>query len=159
MGLPTPCSQTSARAAESLPRTNELLHVSPYRRKAFTRAMNAGWAVQKVLCTCIGAGLAVRRVPCTSSQHAWTCRESFARSRSREFQCIDILVPQIWHHAPHPSNDQNMPNNDVFSTTIITFSGWGSASGILAAAGCAWGQSSVPANLAMQCFCTDCVGK
>ena len=41
------------------------------------------------------------------------------------FQCIDILVPQIWHHAPHPSNDQNMPNNDVFSTTIITFSGCG----------------------------------
>ena len=78
---------------------------------------------------------------------------------SRIFQSIDILVPQIWHHAPHPSNDQNMPINDVFSTTIITFSGWGSASGILSAAGCTWGQSSVPANLAMQRFCTDCVGK
>ena len=77
----------------------------PLQAESVHQAMNAGLAVQKVLCTCIGAGLAVRRVPCTSSQHAWTCRESFARSRSREFQCIDTLVPQIWHHAPHPSND------------------------------------------------------
>ena len=49
-----------------------------------------------------GARLAVQRVLCTSSQLAWTCKESFARSSFREIQSIDILVPKIWYHVPHP---------------------------------------------------------
>ena len=49
-----------------------------------------------------GARLAVQRVLCTSSQLAWTCKESFARSSFRENQSIDILVPKIWYHVPHP---------------------------------------------------------
>ena len=61
MGLPTPCSQTSARVALSLPRTAKPLHVFPYRRRAFTRAMTAGLTVQRVICTFMGAGLALKR--------------------------------------------------------------------------------------------------
>ena len=85
-----------------------------YRRRLFSGALKAGLTVQRVTCTCMGAGLAVRRVLCTSSQLAWTCRESFARSSFREIQSIDILVPKIWYHVPHPSNDQNMPKTTPF---------------------------------------------
>ena len=46
-------------------------------------AMTAGLTVQRVTCTCMGAGLAVRRVLCTSSQLAWTCKKSCARSHPR----------------------------------------------------------------------------
>ena len=86
----------------------------PYRRRVFSEALKAGLTVQRVTCTCMGAGLAVRRVLCTSSQLAWTCKESFARSSFREIQSIDILVPKIWYHVPHPSNDQNMPKTTSF---------------------------------------------
>ena len=80
----------------------------------FSGALKAGLTVQRVTCMCMGVGLAVRRVLCTSIQLAWTCRESFARSSFREIQSIDILVPKIWYHAPHPSNDQNMSKTTSF---------------------------------------------
>ena len=37
-----------------------------------------------------------------------TCKEPLARSSFREIQSIDILVPKIWYHVPHPWNDQNI---------------------------------------------------
>ena len=83
-------------------------------RRAFSGAMKAGLNVQSSICTCMGAGLAVRRVLCTSSQFAWTCKESFARSSFREIQSMDILVPKIWYPAPHPSNDQNIAKTTPF---------------------------------------------
>ena len=76
--------------------------------------MGAGLTVQRVTCTCMGAGLAVRRVLWTSSQLAWECRESSARSSSQEIQPISILVPRIWFQAPHPSNCQNIPKTKPF---------------------------------------------
>ena len=76
--------------------------------------MKAGMTVQRVTCTCMRAGLGVRRKLCTSSQLVWTCKVSFARSSCREIQCIDILVPKIWYHVPHTSNDQNMPKTTSF---------------------------------------------
>ena len=70
MGLPTPCSQTSARVALSLPRTAKPLHVLPSRRRMFSMAMKAGLAVQRVICTSMGAGLAVQTALCTSGEQA-----------------------------------------------------------------------------------------
>ena len=71
-------------------------------QKALCTSKKAGLTVQRVICTCTGAALAVQRVLNTSSQLAWTCKESFARSSFREIQSIDILVPKIWYHAPPP---------------------------------------------------------
>ena len=102
-------------------RSWETQHERPYRRRVLSGARRTGLTVQRAICTCMGAGLAVRRVLCTSSQLAWTCKESLARSSLREIQSIDILVPKIWYHVPHPSNDQNITKmtsfqrqNDVF---------------------------------------------
>ena len=113
----------------------------PYRRRAFSRGMETCLTVQRVLCTssqlaqtckesfarshpsanraevlCMnkGAGLAVQKVFCTSSQLALACIESLARSSSREMQSIDILVPKICYHVPHPSHDQNMTKTTPF---------------------------------------------
>ena len=76
--------------------------------------MKAGLTVQRGVCTCKGASLAVQRVLCTSRQLAWTCKETFARSDSGEIQSIDILVPRIWYHVPHPSNNQNIAKTTPF---------------------------------------------
>ena len=84
------------------------------RTGVFSGAMKAGLTVQRVICTCKGASLAVQRVLCTSRQLAWTCKETFARSNFGEIQSIDILVPRIWYHAPHPSNNQNMAETTPF---------------------------------------------
>ena len=65
-------------------------------------------------CTCKGVSLTVQRVLWTSSQLASTCKESLARSSFREIQSINILVPKIQYHVPHPSNDQNMPKTTSF---------------------------------------------
>ena len=86
----------------------------PYRRRVFSEAMKAGLTVQRATCTCMGAGLAARRMLCTCSQLAWTCKASFAWSSFRETQSIDILVPKIRHHAPHPSDDQNIAKTMLF---------------------------------------------
>ena len=80
----------------------------------FSGARRTGLTVQRAICTCMGAGLAVRRILCTRSQLAWTCKESVPRSSCREIQSIDILVPKIWYHVPHPSNDQNMSQTTFF---------------------------------------------
>ena len=120
MGLPTPCSQTSARVALSLPRTAKPLHVFPYKRRAFTRAMTAGLTVQKVICTFMGAGLAlkrpsarqaysagrtgaplhvrltlptVQRAPCTSADSArGCCQDSRSTVRTARYYCQDSKV-------------------------------------------------------------------
>ena len=70
VALPTPYIQTSARVAQSLPRTAKPLHVFPYRRIAFTRAMETGLAVQRAICTSMGARLAVQKALCTSKEQA-----------------------------------------------------------------------------------------
>ena len=96
--------------------------------------MKAGLTVQRVTCSYMRAGLAVRRELCTSSQLAWTCKVSFARSRCREIQSIDRLVPKIWYHVPRASNDQNISQTTFFQEQKRPFSEWGSASRFCVAA-------------------------
>ena len=52
-----------------------------------------------------------------------TCKEPLARSSFREIQSIDILVPKIRYHAPHPANDQNIPQTTSFQLQKQRFLG------------------------------------
>ena len=89
-------------------------------------APQRGADVQRATCTSKRAGLTVQRAICTFMGEGHLVRG---------LQPISILVPRIWFHVSHASNDQNMPKTNVFWMANITFSGWCPASGILVSAG------------------------
>ena len=68
-------------------------------------APQRGADVQRATCTSKRAGLTVQRAICTFMGEGHLVLG---------LQPISILVPRIWFHVPHPSNDQNMPKTTPF---------------------------------------------
>ena len=79
-----PCARLSARAGSALSRAGNALSRAG---SALSRAESTLY----VQSTCLD----LQTLFCT-------CKEPLARSSFREIQSIDILVPKIWYHVPHP---------------------------------------------------------